>query len=211
MALIKIVMITRDYFERSLLESYDFASKNVTIVDYGYTGFDAIALYKKHKPDILIMPLLMPGKCAVTTAHKLLRHHPTAKLIIKIDKFNPFFIQIISNKNLASVVSSQISVDKLIKVLHEIDSEEIYVLREYKNLFARLEKYKAPQAFYRLTDGEIDTMLGLLQGKTIGKIADEMQVKRETIYAHRRHLLEKLALESVIALHQLARKYRIDS
>src|SRR5687767_6702436 len=52
------------------------------VVAEGCQGDDAIALYEKHRPDVLTLDIVMPGKDGVTAATELLARHPDAAVVM---------------------------------------------------------------------------------------------------------------------------------
>ncbi len=53
-----------------------------TIVAEATTGDAVLALYEEHRPDLLTLDIVMPGKDGVTAAVELLRVHPSATIVM---------------------------------------------------------------------------------------------------------------------------------
>jgi two-component system chemotaxis response regulator CheY len=53
-----------------------------TVVGEGGAGNQAQALYEQHRPDLLTLDIVMPGKDGVTVAIELLRMHPEARIVM---------------------------------------------------------------------------------------------------------------------------------
>jgi two-component system chemotaxis response regulator CheY len=54
----------------------------VTVVAEGGGGNEVQALYERHRPDLLTLDIVMPGKDGVTVALELLRSHPEARIVM---------------------------------------------------------------------------------------------------------------------------------
>jgi two-component system chemotaxis response regulator CheY len=54
----------------------------VTVVADGSRGDQLQALYQEHKPDLVTLDIVMPGKDGVTAAIELLREFPTARIVM---------------------------------------------------------------------------------------------------------------------------------
>lgn len=54
----------------------------VTVVAEGTTGDQLRPLYEQHRPDLVTLDVVMPGKDGVTAAIELLRDYPTAKIVM---------------------------------------------------------------------------------------------------------------------------------
>jgi len=54
----------------------------VTIVAEAASGDRLMALYEQHKPDLVLLDIVMPGKDGVTAATELLAAHPEARVVM---------------------------------------------------------------------------------------------------------------------------------
>lgn len=53
-----------------------------TILAEGASGDDVRRLYETHRPDLMTLDIVMPGKDGVTAAIELLRDYPDAKVVM---------------------------------------------------------------------------------------------------------------------------------
>src|ERR1043166_1429772 len=53
-----------------------------TVVGEAGTGSQVQALYEQHRPDLVTLDIVMPGKDGVTAAIELLRAYPDAKIVM---------------------------------------------------------------------------------------------------------------------------------
>lgn len=53
-----------------------------TVVAESGTGDDLRTLYERHRPDLITLDIVMPGKDGVTAAVELLRDHPRASIVM---------------------------------------------------------------------------------------------------------------------------------
>ncbi len=52
------------------------------VVAEGGEGGDLMALYERHRPDLVTLDIVMPGKDGVTAATELLARHPDARVVM---------------------------------------------------------------------------------------------------------------------------------
>ncbi|HEX3759209.1 MAG TPA: response regulator [Kofleriaceae bacterium] len=53
-----------------------------TVVGEAGSGLHVQALYEQHRPDLITLDIVMPGKDGVTAALELLHAHPTARIVM---------------------------------------------------------------------------------------------------------------------------------
>ncbi len=53
-----------------------------TVVAEGASGDDVLGLYQQHRPDLMLLDIVMPGTDGVTAATDLLARHPEAVVIM---------------------------------------------------------------------------------------------------------------------------------
>src|SRR6476469_8662850 len=58
------------------------AQAGCRVVGEGATGDDVLALYEQHRPDLITVDIVMPGKDGVTAATELLARHPRAAVVM---------------------------------------------------------------------------------------------------------------------------------
>ena len=61
----------------------------VTVVAESGNGSEAEALYEQHRPDLMTLDVVMPGKDGVTIAVDVLRAHPDARIVM-CSSFNTY-------------------------------------------------------------------------------------------------------------------------
>jgi two-component system chemotaxis response regulator CheY len=59
-----------------------FGRIGVTVAAEAATGSQLQALYEQHRPDLVTLDIVMPGKDGVTAAIELLRAHPAARIVM---------------------------------------------------------------------------------------------------------------------------------
>ncbi len=55
---------------------------NVNVIGEGYDGKSAVDLYRKAKPDIIFLDMVMPGYDGIYAMQKIRKSYPQAKVII---------------------------------------------------------------------------------------------------------------------------------
>lgn len=77
----KIVIIDDDRLVAASLQTIAGASGEITVAALGYSGEEALSLYKRHRPDILLMDIRMQGITGIQAAKQILQADPMAKIL----------------------------------------------------------------------------------------------------------------------------------
>lgn len=77
----KIVIVDDDRLVASSLKIILEAEAEIQVADLGYSGEEAVSLYRKWEPDILLMDIRMKGISGLEAAEEILRTAPQALIL----------------------------------------------------------------------------------------------------------------------------------
>lgn len=77
----KIVIVDDDHLVASSLKIILEAEAEIEVAGIGYSGKEALSLYKKWRPDILLMDIRMEGISGLEAAEEILRTDPQALIL----------------------------------------------------------------------------------------------------------------------------------
>lgn len=77
----RIMIVDDEIFFRELLGDI-LAKAGFTVVAQAASGAEAIALYRQHRPDLVLMDIYMPEKNGIDASRELLALDPQVKVII---------------------------------------------------------------------------------------------------------------------------------
>ncbi len=78
----RIVVVDDDQLVSLSLKTILEASGDIEILALGNNGAEAIQLYAKHKPDVLLMDIRMDTMTGLEAAEKILKDYPDAKILL---------------------------------------------------------------------------------------------------------------------------------
>ena len=79
--MIKVAIIDDDAFICASLKTILQADPEIEIAAMGHSGEEAIGLYEKLRPDVLLMDIRMGKTSGLEAGEKILRDHPDAKVL----------------------------------------------------------------------------------------------------------------------------------
>jgi Response regulator containing a CheY-like receiver domain and an HTH DNA-binding domain len=77
----KIVIIDDDKLVSLSLKTILEATEEIEVLELGQNGQEAIALYQKHKPEVLLMDIRMEVMSGLEAAEQILRQDPSANIL----------------------------------------------------------------------------------------------------------------------------------
>jgi len=98
--------------------------KGIDVLEKGYNGLDAVQLYKKLKPDFVLLDMLMPYYDGFYGLRKILEFDPKAKVIIVSASIAQDEKEKLTNLGASAIVSKPYEMDALVGVLHKITKEK---------------------------------------------------------------------------------------
>ena len=76
-----VVVVDDDKLVGASLKTILEASGEVNVVGVGCSGQDAVSLYERHKPDVLLLDIRMSGMSGLDAAEKILSSDPAARIL----------------------------------------------------------------------------------------------------------------------------------
>ena len=77
----KIIVIDDDKLVALSLKTILENTGSIEIAAMGHSGEEAIALYRRHKPDVMLMDIRMQGMTGLEAGEQILSKHPDAKIL----------------------------------------------------------------------------------------------------------------------------------
>lgn len=80
--MIKIIIIDDDFLVTASLKTILEATDKVTVLATGNDGDDAVALYRRHQPDIVLTDIQMKEKSGLKATEEIRQEFPDAKILL---------------------------------------------------------------------------------------------------------------------------------
>ena len=180
------------------------------VVGEADNGADALLFVKKHRPDMVLMDIGLPGLNGVETTAEILRHHPACKIVIlsMYDDENSVVGAIRSGAR--GFVLKKVSDNDLLEALRAVARGGAYLSPQVSDrLLTRIQKgdlesKAAPAALDALSPRELQVLRLVAEGKTSKEIAVMLDLKEQTVRSYRKTMMKKLGVNNVAGLTQLA-------
>lgn len=80
--MIQILIIDDDFFITTALKTILESDSQLQVIASGNDGYEAINLFRKHRPDILLMDIRMKNMDGLAASELILQEYPNAKILL---------------------------------------------------------------------------------------------------------------------------------
>lgn len=205
----RIVIVDDDAFITGALKTILEADGDITVVGMGMDGKDAIELYRKEKPDVLLMDIRMKEMSGLAAARDILGHEPEAKILLLTTFSDDEYIVKALKYGVKGYLLKQ-DYNSILPALRavymgqsvfgtQITAKLPELLKERQENF----DYKA----YDLSDKEYEVVKLVAEGFSNKEIAAELFLSEGTVRNYISDVLEKVGLRdrTQLAVHYLTR------
>jgi two-component system response regulator NreC len=189
---------------RLLLE----AESGFVVEDEAGDAEQAVRLARLHKPDVVLLDVVMPGRSGLEAIEDILRAAPRGRILVLSMQDDPSYVRQAFGAGASGYLLKEAADDDLVQAVREVASGGRYV---HPALGARLAAAeadaKARAEADPLSDREREVLRLLALGHTNQEIAKLLFISVRTAETHRAHVMQKLRLSTRAelvrhALHQ---------
>ena len=161
---------------------------DMEVVGKGTTGQDAVDFTKKHRPDICIMDIEMPGKTGLEAAEEL--KDTGCNIIILTTFARPGYFQRAIKAGVKGYLLKDSPSEELVSAIRSVmKGKRIYAPELMEDMYSEANP---------LTDREKEVLELVADGKNTKEIAQELSIKSGTVRNYISMILEKLEVKNRI-------------
>lgn len=165
-----------------------------TVAEAGNTR-DAIFEVRKHKPDIVLMDVVLPDRSGIEATPDVLKEAPDARVLVLSMEDDPSYVREAFAAGAYGYVLKEAADSELVEALKQVAAGERYV---HPALGARMAVAEAEASARAeedpLSDREREVLRLLALGHTNQEIAKTLFISVRTAETHRAHIMQKLRL-----------------
>jgi DNA-binding NarL/FixJ family response regulator len=187
---------------RMILESED----DIEVCCEAADGADAVALFGKHSPDVVLMDIRMPGVDGLTATAEVIAAHPEARVVILTTFDDDEYLYGALRAGASGFLLKSADGDTLVNAVRVVAGGEALlapeVTRRVIEQFVRSPLPEdadaptgpSPEAIGDLSDRELEVLQLMARGLSNQEIAKELFVSSTTVKTHVSHILTKLGV-----------------
>lgn len=163
---------------------------DLRVVAEAGTGAEAVAVYERHRPDVVLLDLRMPVMEGVEVVRRIREFAPQARVIVLTTYDTDDEIARALKAGAKAYVLKDISADDLISCIRTVLAGRTYLAP------AAAAKLAEGATRVQLTPREMTTLRLMADGKANKEIARDLRISERTVKTHLGHLFEKLGVAS---------------
>jgi two-component system response regulator NreC len=207
--MVSIVMIEDHTLVREGLKSLLCGRPDLKIVGEASEAKHGLKLVERHKPDVVLLDLVLPGLHGLDVVRKLRKYSKVIAVSMRADE--AFVAEAFVN-GISGYVIKEDSFNELVEAVHTVLKDQRFISRklDQRRINRVIEKLGTDSASTeRLTNREHEVLQMAAEGLTSSHIGNVLSISPRTVEMHRANLMRKLGLRSQSDLVRFAIRNRI--
>jgi two-component system, NarL family, response regulator NreC len=192
---IRLVIIDDHQLVRSGLRRLLENQEDMTVEDEAGTAYDAVRLARLHKPDVILLDVVMPGGSGLEAIPEIREAAPDARVLTLSMQDDPSYVRQAFAAGASGYVLKEAADDELLAAVREVAEGGRYVDPQLGARLAAADAATAADADADpLSDREREVLRLLALGHTNQEIAQMLYLSVRTAETHRARIMQKLGL-----------------
>ena len=194
---IRLLIVDDHQLVRSGLRRLLEAEEDLAVEDEAGTAYDAVRLARLHKPDIILLDIVMPGGSGIDAIPEILEAAPDARILALSMQDDPSYVRQAFAAGANGYVLKEAADDELLAAIREVAAGGRYVDPQLGARLAAADATAQAEAEADpLSDREREVLRLLALGHTNQEIAKLLFISVRTAETHRAHVMQKLRLST---------------
>ena len=190
-----IIIVDDDCLVSGALKTILEVNGDIRVTAIGADGREAIELYRKFRPDVLLMDIRMKEMNGLDAAGEILREFPDAKILLLTTFSDDEYIIKALRLGAKGYLLKQ-DYASILPALRAVDSGQIVFGHEIVRKLPNLIQEKTPLDYseYEINDREYEILRWIAEGLSNKEIAAKMFLSEGTVRNYLSSILDKLSL-----------------
>lgn len=185
----RIIIVDDDYLVVNSLKTIVSANE-IEVLAVGYDGLEAIELYSKYKPDLILMDIRMEKMNGIDATKEILKIDPKAKILLITTFQDDEYISSALSLGCKGYILKQ-NIEGIIPAINAVYSGNLVF---DSKIVSNIKSYSKKNIDANLTDREFDILLLVAEGLNNKEIAKMLFLSEGTIRNYISIMLDKLSL-----------------
>lgn len=166
-------------------------NEGICVVAEAGNGAEAVDVYKKHQPDVVLMDLLMPVMDGVKATTKIMEIDPNARIIALTSFVDDPLIHSAIEAGVISYLLKDISMKTLSQAIWDAHNGKATLAQEATQALMRSARGNEPPG-HDLTQAELRVLKLIRDGASNSEIAQKLFISKSTVKKHVSRILSKM-------------------
>lgn len=201
------IIVDDDYLVVKALKTI-LESSGINVLAQGYSGSDAINLFIKHRPDIVLMDIRMKDMTGIEATRKILKIDSKAKILLITTFQDDEYIREALSLGCKGYILKQ-NIDSIIPSLNAVHSGNMVFDSQ---IVSSIRRYREKNIEGELSEREIDILKLIAEGLNNKEIASRLFLSEGTIRNYISTMLDKLSLRdrTQLAIYYYKSKFDLE-
>ncbi|MFB5086634.1 response regulator transcription factor [Psychrobacillus sp. PGGUH221] len=191
--MIRILLADDHEMVRIGVSAYLQAQPDMEVVAEATNGQEAVDMALAHKPDIILMDMVMPILNGAEATREIVRQWPEAKVMIVTSFIDDDKVYPALEAGAISYLLKTSKASHIAESIRKTLNGDAVLEPEVTNKMMKRMRQGSEQALHEdLTDRELEVLLLMAEGKTNQDIADSLYIALKTAKTHVSNILSKL-------------------
>ncbi|HEX2998491.1 MAG TPA: response regulator transcription factor [Anaerolineales bacterium] len=199
----KILLVDDHNVVRSGLAKFLMVNKDFKLVGEASDGAEAVQMASLHKPDVILMDLMMPGMDGITATREIHKRFPQIKIIALTSFAEQNMVQGALQAGAIGYLQKNVTAKELGAAIRSACAGKMTLSPEATQVL--VQSTAQPQIpGEQLTERERDVLKGMVDGLNNSEIAERLVVSLGTVKFHISNIFHKLGVDSRVEAVKLA-------
>jgi two-component system, NarL family, response regulator LiaR len=205
---INILLVDDHAVVRSGLSKFLLVNKDLKLVGEASDGAEAVQMVSLHKPDVVLMDLMMPGMDGIAATREIHQKHPNVKVIVLTSFHDQNMVQGALQAGAIGYLQKNVTAKELGIAIRSAFEGKMTLSAEAAQVLAH--SVAQPQIHgEQLTERERDVLKSMVDGLNNREIADALVISLGTVKFHISNIFHKLGVDSRVEAVKMAIEQKI--
>lgn len=217
---IRIMLVDDHEVVRTGLKSFLDTQEHMHVVAEAGSGLEALELYHKTRPTVVVMDISMPGMDGLEATRQLRAKYPESKVLaLTVHEDKQYLFEMMAS-GASGYITKRSAADELVAAIHAVANDNVYLqpalarwlLEDYRRLQSKTprdmmshgEEAGRGKDLGVLSKREIQVLELVADGLTNLLIGEKLGISPKTVARHRERIMNKLDLHSSTDLVKFA-------
>lgn len=177
--------------------------RDIEVLAEAGSAEDGLRLIHKHKPDVALVDVHMPGMSGVELTERVVRAKLSTRIVILTVVDDARFPKRLLDVGALGYLTKSCGADELVRAVRQVASGCHYLAPEVAHRLALSTLGPDGSPFDVLSSRELEVAMMLVRGTALTAIGDQLSLSPKTVSTYKQRLMEKLHVDHVVGLAHL--------